>query len=98
MERLQIWRETARELYGAMLLDRGMAKEALTAYEAVLKKEPNRLATYVGAAKSAAKVGNSERAKRYLAKIASLIKDADTERADIVELRGGKTASAVPVR
>jgi hypothetical protein len=31
----------ARELYGVMLLDRGMAKEALAAFEATLKKEPN---------------------------------------------------------
>ena len=33
----------ARELYGEMLLDSGNAKEALTAFEATLKKEPNRL-------------------------------------------------------
>src|SRR4029077_9678847 len=51
----------ARELYGAMLLDRGMAKEALAAYEAVLKKEPNRLDAYIGAAKAAAKLGNAEK-------------------------------------
>src|SRR5437868_7579657 len=36
----------ARELYGVMLLERGMAKEALAAFEAVLKKEPNRLGAY----------------------------------------------------
>ena len=41
----------ARELYGVMLLERGMAKEALAAFEATLKKEPNRLGAYVGAAK-----------------------------------------------
>ena len=46
----------ARELYGAMLLERGKAKEALAAYEAVLKKEPNRLAATVGAANAASKV------------------------------------------
>src|SRR5258706_9428148 len=40
----------ARELYGVMLLERGMAKEALAAFEATLKKEPNRLGAYVGAA------------------------------------------------
>jgi hypothetical protein len=45
----------ARELYGVMLLDRGMAKEALAAFEATLKKEPNRLGAYVGAAKAAEK-------------------------------------------
>ena len=38
----------ARELYGEMLLDSGDAKEALTAFEATLKKEPNRLGAYAG--------------------------------------------------
>ena len=38
----------ARELYGVMLLESGMAKEALAAFEATLKKEPNRLGAYVG--------------------------------------------------
>src|SRR6185295_8053851 len=33
----------ARELYGVMLLDRGKPTEALVAFEATLKKEPNRL-------------------------------------------------------
>ena len=40
----------ARELYGQMLLERGMAKEALAAFEATLKKEPNRLGATIGAA------------------------------------------------
>jgi tetratricopeptide (TPR) repeat protein len=38
----------ARELYGEMLLESGMAKEALAAFEATLKKEPNRLGATVG--------------------------------------------------
>jgi tetratricopeptide (TPR) repeat protein len=33
----------ARELFGTMLLERGMASEALTAFQATLKKEPRRL-------------------------------------------------------
>jgi len=86
----------ARELYGAMLLESGMTKEALAAYEAVLKKEPNRLAAYVGAAKAAAKSGDVDKAKQYTAKVLALTKDADTKRAEISELRGmvGKLASA----
>ena len=86
----------ARELYAAMLLERGVPAEALTAYEAVLKKEPNRLATYVGAAKAAAKSGEVEKAKQYTGKVLALTKDADTKRAEILELRGmmGKLASA----
>ena len=38
----------ARELYGFMLLDRGMAREALTAFEGTMAKEPNRFNAYVG--------------------------------------------------
>ena len=93
----------ARELYGAMLLDRGMAKEALAAYEAVLKKEPNRLSTYVGAAKAASKAGEAAKAKQYTAKVMTLTKDADTKRPDVMELRASessksKVASAVKHR
>src|SRR5215475_3268078 len=83
----------ARELYGAMLLDRGMAKEALAAYEAVLKKEPNRLAAYVGAAKSASKAGETTKAKQYTAKVISLTENADTVRPEVTELRAGKLTS-----
>ena len=46
----------ARELYGVMLLERGMAKEALAAFEATLKKEPNRLGAYVGRGEGRRKV------------------------------------------
>jgi hypothetical protein len=84
----------ARELYGAMLLDRGMSKEALAAYEAVIGKEPNRLATYVGAAKAATKLGDSAKAKQYTAKVMSLTKEADTQRPEVMELRVSKSASA----
>ena len=42
----------ARELYGVMLLDNG-TRRALVAFEATLKKEPNRLAATAGAAKAA---------------------------------------------
>jgi tetratricopeptide (TPR) repeat protein len=88
----------ARELYGAMLLDRDMTKEALTAYEAVLAKEPNRLATYVGAAKAATKLGNREKAKQYTAKVMALTKDADSQRPELMALRSGKSASTAPPR
>ncbi|KRE00252.1 hypothetical protein ASE63_09225 [Bosea sp. Root381] len=88
----------ARELYAAMLLDRGMTTEALVAYEAVLVKEPNRLATYAGAAKAASKLGNSAKAKQYVAKVMVLTRDADTQRPELIELRAGRSASAAPLR
>jgi tetratricopeptide (TPR) repeat protein len=83
----------ARELYGAMLLERGKAAEALAAYEAVLKKEPNRLAATVGAANAAAKAGEADKARQYTAKVFALTKDADTQRPEVTELRGRKTAA-----
>ncbi len=88
----------ARELYGAMLLDNGMAKEALAAYEAVFAKEPNRLATYVGAAKAASKLGNTDKVKQYTAKVMTLTKDADSQRPEVMELRVNKSASVAPAR
>ena len=42
----------ARELYGYMLLDRGMAREALAAFESTQAKEPNRYHGYAGAAQA----------------------------------------------
>src|SRR6202040_3453401 len=62
----------ARELYGVMLLDSGNAKEALIAFEATLKKEPNRLGAYAGAATSAEKTGNKAKAREYSEKILAI--------------------------
>ena len=86
----------ARELYGAMLLDRGMANEALAAYEAVLKKEPNRLDAYIGAAKSASKADETAKAKQYTAKVISLTENADTVRPEVTELRASKFSAVHP--
>ena len=77
----------ARELYGVMLLDRGMAREALAAFEATLKKEPKRLGATVGAARAAAKAGDAVKAKEYYAKVAELTSDADASRSEAKEAR-----------
>ena len=69
----------ARELYGVMLLDRGKPTEALVAFEATLKKEPNRLHAYVGAAKAAEKSGNSAKAREYYGKVVQIAANADTD-------------------
>ncbi|MEW5963255.1 MAG: hypothetical protein AB1749_06785 [Pseudomonadota bacterium] len=83
----------ARELYGQMLLERGMATDALVAFEATLKKEPNRLGAYVGAARAADKSGNQGKARQYYAKVAELSAEADLARADVVEARAFLAAS-----
>jgi tetratricopeptide (TPR) repeat protein len=79
--------EPARELYGVMLLERGMAKEALVAFEATLKKEPNRLDAYVGAAKAAERSGNSAKAREYFGKVIAIAGDADTTRIEVADAR-----------
>jgi Tfp pilus assembly protein PilF len=77
----------ARELYGAMLLDRGMAGEALAAFEATLKKEPHRLGATLGAADAAAKAGDAERARQHYAEAAALAEGAETARPEIAKAR-----------
>ena len=77
----------ARELYGVMLLDSGNAKEALTAFEATLKKEPNRLGAYAGAATSAEKAGDKAKAKEYYEKIVAIADGADDNRTEVADAR-----------
>jgi Tfp pilus assembly protein PilF len=77
----------ARELYGVMLLERGMAKEALAAFEATLKKEPNRLGAYVGAATAAEKSGDNAKAQEYYKKVVAIAGDADASRIEVGEAR-----------
>jgi tetratricopeptide (TPR) repeat protein len=77
----------ARELYGAMLLERGMAKEALAAFEATLTKEPNRLGATIGAAKAAGKSGDAATARQYYAQVVALADGVDTGRTEVVDAR-----------
>ena len=73
----------ARELYGVMLLESGNAKEALTAFEATLKKEPNRLGAYVGAAVAAEKSGDNAKAREHYKKVVEIADAADKARTDV---------------
>jgi tetratricopeptide (TPR) repeat protein len=73
----------ARELYGFMLLDRGMAQEALVAFEATKAKEPNRLQGYAGAAKAAEKLGDKVAARDNHQHLVTLTANADTERPEV---------------
>src|SRR5258708_11780127 len=81
----------ARELYGAMLLDRSMAKEALAAYEATLKKEPHRLGAMLGAARAAEKAGDLAEARQYYAAAAGAAQDRHP-----VRPRGASSRALLP--
>ena len=77
----------ARELYGAMLLERGMAKEALAAFEATMAKEPNRFNGYAGAAKAAQALGDKIKAKADYEKLVALAAGSDSDRPTLAAAR-----------
>jgi hypothetical protein len=77
----------ARELYGAMLLEQGKGAEALAAFEATLRKEPNRLNAMLGAAAAAMMAGDSAKARQYAAAAAAQASDASVDRAGVVKAR-----------
>ena len=70
----------ARELYGFMLLDRGMAKEALAAFDATKAEEPNRFNGYAGAAQAAQALGDAATAKANYEKLLALTAGSNSDR------------------
>jgi tetratricopeptide (TPR) repeat protein len=77
----------ARELYGEMLLERGMAKEALAAFEATKAKEPNRFRGFLGAAQAAEKLGDKTAAKANYEKLLALTAGSDSDRPELAAAR-----------
>lgn len=73
----------AREMLGYMLLEAGRAKEALVAFEAVTKKEPNRFLALYGAGKAAEATKQASKAKGYYKQIVAISKDAGPERPEL---------------
>jgi tetratricopeptide (TPR) repeat protein len=57
------------------------------AFEATIKKEPNRFNAFVGAAKAAERLGDKTKAKDYYQKLTTLASNADTNRPDLVAAR-----------
>jgi uncharacterized protein HemY len=53
----------------------------------VLKKEPNRLGAYVGAAKAAEQSGNAAKAREYYGKVVAIAAEADKTRTEVSEAR-----------
>lgn len=83
----------ARELYGSMLMERGLPKEAKAAFEATLKKEPNRLGATLGAAKAAERSGDVQGAREHYRQALALTEGAEISRA---EIRDAQTFLAKP--
>jgi Tfp pilus assembly protein PilF len=83
----------ARELLGEMLLEAGNPKDALTAFEATIKKEPNRFRGAYGAARAAEALGNRALARQYYRHLLEIAKDADTERPEISRAKAAMAGS-----
>ena len=67
----------AREQVGDMLLEMKRPAEALQAFEATLKKEPNRFRALAGASRAAALAGDTAKARRYGDDLAKICVKAD---------------------
>jgi hypothetical protein len=77
----------ARELYGDMLLERGLNKEALAAFRATMAKEPNRFNGFVGAARAAVALGDKAAAKADYLKLIALADGGDSDRPALAAAR-----------
>lgn len=67
----------ARELLATALFDLGRLPDAQREFEAVLRKEPNRLRATLGAAQAAEKSGDMERARAHYRKVVELTTEGD---------------------
>jgi tetratricopeptide (TPR) repeat protein len=73
----------ARELLGDLFIEMNKPAEAFDAYEADIKKHPNRFNGVYGAAFAAEKSGNSSRAKFYYEQLLSLAKNTNSDRKEL---------------
>jgi hypothetical protein len=77
----------SRELFGYMLLEAGKPKEALVAFEATMKKEPNRFRGLYGGASAAAAAGDRTKATAYYKRLLEVAKESDTERPELQQAK-----------
>lgn len=77
----------ARELLGEMLLELGRPADALAAFEASQRVEPNRFKGLYAAARAAQLAGDQEKARMYFTQLLDLGQNADLGRTELVEAR-----------
>lgn len=77
----------ARELLGDMLLDMGQGQDALIAYEAVLKKSPNRFNSLYGAGKAAQISGDKQKANFYYKQLSTIAGSLKSDRPELFEVK-----------
>ena len=77
----------ARELLGEMLMEAGTPSEALVAFEATMKKEPNRFRGAYGAARAAEAAGDRAKAATLFAQVVTIANAADGNRPELAHAR-----------
>ena len=77
----------ARELLGYMLLEAGQPKPALAAFQAVMKKEPNRFLAIYGAGQAAEALKQPTTARQYYRQLVTMCKDAPAGRPELEHAR-----------
>lgn len=77
----------AREVLANALLDLDRPAEALVEYEAVLKREPNRLRATLGAARAAERQGDAAKARLHATKVLELTESADSVRPEVLHAK-----------
>jgi hypothetical protein len=85
----------AREVYAELLLETKKGSDALTEFEAVLKKEPNRYRALLGASKAARMAGEAQKVQAFATQLKEQTKEADARPAE--PKKQGKVADAKPV-
>ena len=77
----------ARELLGDMLLETHRPREALAAYQAVLREAPGRFNALAGASRAAVACGRRATARRYAAQLLALAREGDGDRPEVAAAR-----------
>jgi tetratricopeptide (TPR) repeat protein len=77
----------ARELCGDMFFKMNQNENALQAYEAVLKKSPDRFNSLYGAGKAAEKSGNNQKAIFYYKQLSTIAGSENSRRPELAEIR-----------
>jgi tetratricopeptide (TPR) repeat protein len=86
----------AQELLGEVLLETGRAAEARDAFDAALRRNPNRSISVLGLARAVAATGDRTLAARHYGTFAANWKEADGDRAELAEAQKMGTATLFP--
>jgi tetratricopeptide (TPR) repeat protein len=77
----------ARELLGDMLMELNLPSKALEAYEANLKKNPNRFNALYGAGMAAEQSGNMSKAKSHFEQLLNVVGKTQSSRSELIKVK-----------